>query len=130
MLKTVFDATPALWERVRQTSPLPPHISEAAAFFAGVVYYLAPAAAFRAVRLRLHNAEHRLPLGDDRAGAPAVGTGLRRGAGRAARAAAVRAGLNSVEGYLLVAAESGLLKGYGYVLTDALALHRGVARAG
>ncbi len=28
MLKTVFDATPALWERVRQTSPLPPHISD------------------------------------------------------------------------------------------------------
>ncbi len=28
MLKAVFDSTPALWDRVKETSPLPPHISD------------------------------------------------------------------------------------------------------
>lgn len=28
MLKSVYEATPALWDRVRETSPLPPHISD------------------------------------------------------------------------------------------------------
>ena len=28
LLKSVYEATPALWDRVRETSPLPPHISD------------------------------------------------------------------------------------------------------
>ena len=28
MLKTVYAATPALWDRVKETCPLPPHVSD------------------------------------------------------------------------------------------------------
>lgn len=28
MLKSVYDATPALWDRVKETCPLPPHVSD------------------------------------------------------------------------------------------------------
>lgn len=38
MLKGVFDATPALWERVKETSPLPPHISGTEDLANGVLF--------------------------------------------------------------------------------------------
>lgn len=38
MLKTVFDATPALWDRVKVTSPLPPHVNDPADIANGVLY--------------------------------------------------------------------------------------------
>jgi NAD(P)-dependent dehydrogenase (short-subunit alcohol dehydrogenase family) len=38
MLKSVYDATPALWDRVKETSPLPPHVSDPVDIANGVLY--------------------------------------------------------------------------------------------
>jgi len=38
MLRNVFDATPALWDRVKITCPLPPHISDPSDIANGVLY--------------------------------------------------------------------------------------------
>ena len=38
MLKAVYAATPALWDRVKETCPLPPHISDPADIANGVLY--------------------------------------------------------------------------------------------
>lgn len=38
MLKGVFDANPEMWERIKKTSPLPPHISEPEDLAQGVLY--------------------------------------------------------------------------------------------
>lgn len=38
MLKAVYAATPALWDRVRETCPLPPHISDPVDIANGVLY--------------------------------------------------------------------------------------------
>lgn len=38
MLKSVYDATPALWDRVKETCPLPPHISDPADIANGALF--------------------------------------------------------------------------------------------
>lgn len=38
LLKTVYDATPALWDRVKVTSPLAPHVTDPADIANGVLY--------------------------------------------------------------------------------------------
>ena len=38
MLEAVYAETPALWDRVKQTSPLPPHISGTEDIANGVLY--------------------------------------------------------------------------------------------
>lgn len=38
LLKTVYDATPALWDRVKVTCPLPPHVADPADIANGVLF--------------------------------------------------------------------------------------------
>src|SRR5699024_5756144 len=86
------------------------HTALPAALAARLADDLARAAADGTRGLRLEHAERRaLGLGH-RAGAAAVGTGLRTGALGRARAAAFVAGLDAIEGDLLFAAEGRLLK--------------------
>jgi hypothetical protein len=103
------------------------HIGLALAGRAGLVDYLAGAAALRAGALGLHHAEGGALRRADAAGAVAVRADLGRRAGRAARAVAVRALLHLGDVYLLLAAEGRLLKADGDRGAQALAAFRAAA---
>ena len=97
------------------------HVGLALAGRAGLVDYLARAAALRAGALGLHHAEGGALRSADAAGAVAVRADLGRSAGRAARAVAVRALLHLGDVDLLLAAEGRLLKADGDRGAQALA---------
>ena len=84
--------------------------AHAPAGLAGLVDDFAGAAALGAGGARLHHAEGRALVDRDMARALAVRADLRRRAGGAARALAVRAALDAADRDLLLAAEGGLLE--------------------
>ena len=108
---------------------LPPDAPRAAAGFAGLVDDLSGTAAAGAGRGGGEGEASSSPLDPDHAAAVTVGTDLRRGAGGAAGALALLAGLRAGDGDLLLAAEGRLFEGDGHPGPDGLSLLGGVAAA-